>query len=85
MLELKDVFLQVGKNQECRTLLSGVSVSYPRSHFGAIIGPSGCGKTTVLKLIAGIAPGQEAGEIRWKGRSLHDEDFQGSELSVRPQ
>ena len=66
-------------------LLSGVSASYPPAHFGAIIGPSGCGKTSLLKFVAGIAPGEESGEIHWKGRSLLDEDFHASEIAYVPQ
>lgn len=66
-------------------LLAGVSAAYPVSHFGAIIGPSGCGKTSLLKLVAGIAPGKEDGEVCWKGRRLEDEDFHASEIAYVPQ
>lgn len=85
MLEIADVTLQIESNQDTRTLLDGISVRYPLSHFGAIIGPSGCGKTTILKLIAGIAPGKETGEVRWKARNLHEEDFYASEIAYIPQ
>ena len=85
MLAIKEVSVQVGPHTSSRMLLNGVSASYPLSHFGAIIGPSGCGKTSLLRLIAGIAPGKEDGEICWQGRSLADEDFHASEIAYVPQ
>lgn len=84
MLDINDVSLQVGGSAG-RRLLANVSVSYPLAHFGAIIGPSGCGKTTLLKLVAGIAPGEEKGTVVWRGRDLDEEDFQASEISYVPQ
>lgn len=83
MLELQNVSLRVGSRD--RPLLDEVSLTLPLGHFAAIIGPSGCGKTSLLKLIAGIADGQETGDVRWKGRSLDDRDFEASEVSYVPQ
>ena len=83
MLEIKNVSLQVDDND--RPLLSEVSAEYPLAHFGAIIGPSGCGKTTLLKLIAGIAPGEEEGEVFWKNRNLEEDDFSPGEIAYVPQ
>ena len=80
MLEIIDASLSISSLQGSTTLLNGVSAKYPTTHFGAIIGPSGCGKTTFLKLIAGIAPGEEEGQIFWKERDLEDEDFSPSEI-----
>ena len=77
--------LTVGSKANGLTLLSGVSVEFPLSHFCAIIGPSGCGKTTLLKLIAGIAPGREEGDVLWRGQSLKDKDFHASEIAYVPQ
>lgn len=85
MLEIIDASLSINSLQGSTTLLNGVSAKYPTTHFGAIIGPSGCGKTTFLKLIAGIAPGEEEGQIFWKGRDLEDEDFSPSEIGYVPQ
>jgi len=83
MLEIKNVSLQVSDNE--RPLLFEVSAEYPLAHFGAIIGPSGCGKTTLLKLIAGIAPGEEEGEVFWKDRNLEEDDFSPGEIAYVPQ
>ncbi len=83
MLEIKSVSLHVNENE--RPLLSDVSADYPLAHFGAIIGPSGCGKTTLLKLIAGIAPGEEEGQVFWKNRDLEEDDFSPGEIAYVPQ
>jgi len=85
MLTLAEVSVQSGSVEDPRLLLSGVSVSYPLAHFGAIIGPSGCGKTSLLQLIAGIAAGKELGEVQWRGRNLLREDFHSSEIAYVPQ
>jgi ABC-type multidrug transport system ATPase subunit len=85
MLEIIDASLSINSLQGSTPLMKGVSAKYPTAHFGAIIGPSGCGKTTFLKLIAGIAPGEEEGQIFWKGRDLEDEDFSPSEIGYVPQ
>jgi ABC-type multidrug transport system ATPase subunit len=85
VLEIIDASLSISSLQVSTTLLNGVSAKYPTTHFGAIIGPSGCGKTTFLKLIAGIAPGEEEGQIFWKERDLEDEDFSPSEIGYVPQ
>ena len=83
MLKLKDVSLFI--DQLDQPLISNISATYPLGHFGAILGPSGCGKTTLLKIIAGIAPGDEDGEIVWNGRNLDDADFTPSEIAYVPQ
>ena len=85
VLEIIDASLSINSLQGSTPLLKGVSAKYPTAHFGAIIGPSGCGKTTFLKLVAGIAPGEEEGQIFWKGRDLEDEDFLPSEIGYVPQ
>jgi ABC transport system ATP-binding/permease protein len=81
MLEIRDVSLRDGEH----SLLESINARYPKGHFGAIIGPSGCGKTLLLKLLVGIASGEEDGAVFWNGRNLHDEDFRFSELSYVPQ
>ncbi len=85
VLDLQDVTLFVGGGEDLHPLLSDVSVSYPKGHFGAIIGPSGCGKSTLLKVITGIAPGEEEGMIFWNGRDVAEVDFSPSEIGYVPQ
>jgi len=81
MLELANVSLETNG----RRLLENISATFPKGHFGAIIGPSGCGKTTLLKLVAGIAPGDEEGTVLWKTRDLSQQDFAASEIAYVPQ
>lgn len=85
MLELQDVSLVVGSGGAAQSILSGVSLKFPRRHYAAIIGPSGCGKSTLLKTIAGIAQGAETGDIRWDTRNLVEHDFAPSEIGYVPQ
>jgi ABC-type sugar transport system ATPase subunit len=85
MLEIINASLTLTTRHGESQLLQGVSAKYPTAHFGAIIGPSGCGKTTFLKLIAGIAPGNEEGRIFWKERDLQEVDFLPSEIGYVPQ
>ena len=44
----------VMKNQEPVKALRGVTVSFRRNEFVAVLGPSGCGKTTLLNIIGGL-------------------------------
>lgn len=52
-----------------RTLLSGIDLSIPQSHFVAIIGASGCGKSTLVKCLSGQIAGA-AGDIRLGGHPV---------------
>ncbi len=85
MLELTDISLTIPTGEGTRELLSKISARFPLRHFGAIIGASGCGKTTLLKIVAGIADGEEDGTVFWKGRDLEKDDFTSSEISYVPQ
>lgn len=85
MLELKDVSIFIGRDEEVTPLLADVSATFPRGHFGAVIGPSGCGKSTLVKTIAGIAEGEEDGDVIWDGRDLEEDDFAPSEVGYVPQ
>jgi ABC-type multidrug transport system ATPase subunit len=85
VLELKDVTLFIGSGEDVHPLLADVTASFHKRHFGAIIGPSGCGKSMLLKVITGIAPGEEEGTIFWNGRNVAEEDFSPSEIGYVPQ
>ena len=85
MLSLEGVSLRLGDDDDAPRLLSHLTCSFRRGEFVAVIGPSGCGKSTFLKLIAGIAPGEESGAVRWDGRNLSEEDFHPSEFGYVPQ
>jgi phospholipid/cholesterol/gamma-HCH transport system ATP-binding protein len=52
-----------------RSILSDVSLQFPRGKITSILGGSGCGKTTLLRLIGGSnAP--NSGEVRFDGERL---------------
>jgi ABC transport system ATP-binding/permease protein len=85
VLELKNIFLTIGKEPDDQTLLNEISTSFPQGHFTAILGPSGCGKSTLLKVIAGLMV-QTQGSIQWGGRDLaEDDDLQPHEIGYVPQ
>lgn len=66
-------------------ILDRIDLEFVGNCFGAIVGPSGCGKTTLVKTIAGIVDGREAGTIYWRGRDLRRADFQPGECGYVPQ
>jgi phospholipid/cholesterol/gamma-HCH transport system ATP-binding protein len=56
-----------------RTILSDLSLDFPRGKVSALLGGSGCGKTTLLRLIGGShAP--TAGEVRFDGERIDAHD-----------
>jgi phospholipid/cholesterol/gamma-HCH transport system ATP-binding protein len=55
-----------------RTILSDVSLKFPRGKVTAILGGSGCGKTTLMRLIGGVHSAD-------KGRVI----FDGEEVNTR--
>ena len=67
MLELKDIYFTIEKNDEEVHLINDASLKINSGHFMAIVGPSGCGKTTLLKVIAGLNV-ESKGHIFWNGR-----------------
>ena len=52
LVDIKKNYLM--KDQEPVRALRGVSVSFRRNEFVAVLGPSGCGKTTLLNIIGGL-------------------------------
>ncbi|MDA7672778.1 ATP-binding cassette domain-containing protein [Verrucomicrobiales bacterium] len=85
MLELKDIFFTIQKDDEDVHLIDAASISVPQGHFMAIVGPSGCGKSTLLKLVAGINI-ESDGNIFWEERDLsEDGDLEPSEIGYVPQ
>ncbi|HCT80010.1 MAG TPA: ABC transporter ATP-binding protein [Micromonosporaceae bacterium] len=50
--------------------LRGLSVTIASGEIVAVTGPSGCGKSTLLHCLAGIVL-PDAGEVRYRGRSLN--------------
>jgi len=66
ILELSDVRYSYGGGAETKNVLRGVSNTFERGVFYAVIGKSGSGKSTLLNLIAGLdQPG--AGEVLFEG------------------
>ncbi len=51
------------------TALRGLSLTVGEGEIVAVTGPSGCGKSTLLHCLAGIIV-PEAGEVRYRGRSV---------------
>jgi putative spermidine/putrescine transport system ATP-binding protein len=49
--------------------VDGVDLSVANGEFFALLGPSGCGKTTLLRVVAGIYPG-DSGTVALNGRDL---------------
>ena len=69
MLRLVDVKKNyLMKDQEPVRALRGLSLSFRRNEFVAILGPSGCGKTTLLNIIGGLDRYSE-GDLIIKGKS----------------
>ncbi|HVV57462.1 MAG TPA: ABC transporter ATP-binding protein [Gaiellaceae bacterium] len=52
--------------------LDDVSLEIPAGTFCILVGPSGGGKTTALKMINGLVPFDDGGDIRIDGRSIRD-------------
>jgi ABC transport system ATP-binding/permease protein len=69
-----------------RTLLQEVSLSTPHGAFVAVIGPSGTGKTTLLKVLAGVLPGDEDTVVFYDDILAHDHRRRhGGQIGYVPQ
>ncbi len=56
-----------------RTILSDVSLKFPRGKVTAILGGSGCGKTTLMRLIGGVHAADK-GRVVFDGEVLNTRD-----------
>lgn len=71
MLQLKNIVKDYVTANSTVRALKGVSLSFRKSEFVAILGPSGCGKTTMLNIIGGLDRYTE-GDLVISGRSTKD-------------
>ncbi|HVO38013.1 MAG TPA: ATP-binding cassette domain-containing protein [Spirochaetia bacterium] len=74
LVEMKDVTVTLGG----RSVLRGVSVSFPEGKSTVIMGPSGSGKSTLIKTAAGLIP-PDGGKVFFRGKDM----FQLSENGMR--
>ncbi len=71
MLTLRDIRKEYTTGDIRVEALRGVSVSFRRSEFVAVLGPSGCGKTTLLNVIGGLDH-YSGGDLEILGRSTKE-------------
>jgi putative ABC transport system ATP-binding protein len=64
-----DVQKTYGKGEAAVVALAGVSVTFPRGRFTAIMGPSGSGKSTLMHTLAGLDTA-DAGSIHLGGTDI---------------
>jgi ABC-2 type transport system ATP-binding protein len=53
--------------------LDGLTFSVPPGEVFGFLGPNGAGKTTTMRAIFGVVA-LEAGQVRWQGRPVTEED-----------
>ena len=71
MLELRNIKKNYYVASETVEALKGVSISFRKNEFVAILGPSGCGKTTLLNIIGGLDQ-YTKGDLFIKGKSTKE-------------
>lgn len=76
MLRLKDIKKSYVVGDFMQNALNGVSVSFRKNEFVAILGPSGSGKTTLLNIIGGLDR-YDTGDLVINGKST--KNFRDSE------
>ena len=53
-VELRDVSLTYGEDDDGVLALDGLTLSVAKGEFVAVVGPSGCGKSTLMKVVTGL-------------------------------
>ena len=71
MLTLSNIHKEYASGELRVEALKGVSLSFRKNEFVAVLGPSGCGKTTLLNIIGGLDRYTQ-GELIIKGRSTRE-------------
>ncbi|MEM9564426.1 MAG: ABC transporter ATP-binding protein [Actinomycetota bacterium] len=82
MIELAGVTFAYGTSE--RPVLADIDITVEAGEFVLVCGRSGCGKSTLLKLINGIIPGSEEGELtgRVTVAGVEPKDVRLQELSA---
>ena len=68
-----DLYRQYGEGEAAVKALDGVTVSFERGRFSAIMGPSGSGKSTLMHVLAGLDR-PTAGSVSIDGQQLDNLD-----------
>ncbi|MBO4769612.1 MAG: ABC transporter ATP-binding protein, partial [Clostridia bacterium] len=68
MLKLTDIKKRYDLDGQSVNALRGITLSFRKNEFVAVLGPSGCGKTTLLNIIGGL-DGYTEGSLEIKGVS----------------
>ena len=71
MLTLSNIHKEYESGELRVEALKGVSLSFRKNEFVAVLGPSGCGKTTLLNIIGGLDRYTQ-GDLIIKGRSTRE-------------
>ena len=71
MLTLSNIHKEYASGELRVEALKGVSLSFRKNEFVAVLGPSGCGKTTLLNIIGGLDRYSQ-GDLIIKGRSTRE-------------
>ena len=68
LLQLIELVKKFKIENQAFSALDGISTSFAKGEFVAIVGPSGCGKSTLLNIIAGLDK-PDAGDLLIEGKS----------------